>query len=50
MQYILSEEEYNRLKECENNEWINNVLPTQLEYFRKEMINLINREIYDTRK
>ena len=32
------------------NEWINNVLPTQLEYFRKEMNNLINRRIYDTRR
>ena len=32
------------------NEWINNVLPTQLEYFRKEMNNLINRGIYDTRR
>ena len=28
------------------NEWINNVIPTQLEYFRKEMNNLINRGIY----
>lgn len=32
------------------NEWINNVIPTQLEYFRKEMNNLINRKIYDTRR
>ena len=31
-------------------EWINNVLPYQLEYFRREMNNLINRGIYDTRK
>ena len=25
-------------------------IPTQLEYFRKEMNNLINRGIYDTRR
>ena len=31
-------------------EWINNVLPYQLEYFRREMNNLINRGIYDTRR
>ena len=29
------------------NEWISNVLPTQLEYFRREMNNLINRGIYE---
>ena len=32
------------------NEWIDNVLPTQLEYFRKEMNNLINKGIYVTRR
>lgn len=32
------------------NEWINNVLPTQLEYFRKEMNNLINKGIYETKR
>ena len=32
------------------NEWIDNVLPNQLEHFRKEMNNLINRGIYVTRR
>ena len=27
------------------NEWIDNVLPTQLEYFRREMNNLIKLEM-----
>lgn len=29
------------------NEWINNVLPIQLKYFRREMNNLIKRGIYE---
>lgn len=32
------------------NEWIDNVLPHQLEYFKKEMENLIKLRIYDTRR
>ena len=32
------------------NEWINNVLPNQLRYFRKEMNNLINKGIYEPRR
>ena len=31
-------------------EWVNNVLPYQLEYFRREMNNLINRGIYDAKR
>jgi hypothetical protein len=31
-------------------EWISNVIPTQLEYFRKEMNNLLNRGLYESRK
>ena len=30
-------------------EWINNVLSTQLEYFRREKENLIKRGIYEPR-
>lgn len=29
-------------------EWISNVLPTQLEYFKKEKENLIKMGVYDT--
>ena len=29
---------------CE--EWIKNVIPTQMQYFQKEMTNLINAGIY----
>jgi hypothetical protein len=32
------------------NEWIDNVLPHQLEYFKKEMENLIKIGNYDTRR
>ena len=32
------------------NEWISNVLPTQLEYFKREKENLIKRGIYDTKR
>ena len=32
------------------NEWIDNVIPTQLEYLRREKENLIKRGIYDTRR
>ena len=35
---------------CYIDEWISNVIPTQLEYFRKEMNNLLNRGIYESRK
>ena len=28
-------------------EWISNVLPEQMEYFRKEMLHLIERGIYN---
>ncbi len=35
---------------CYIEEWIDNVLPTQLEYFRREMNNLINRRIYESRR
>ena len=31
-------------------EWISNVLPTQLEYFKREKENLIKRGIYDPRR
>ena len=31
-------------------EWINNVLPHQLEYFKKEMENLIKLGGYDARR
>jgi hypothetical protein len=32
------------------NEWISNVLPTQLEYFKKEKENLIKMGVYDTKR
>lgn len=32
------------------NEWISNILPTQLEYFRREKENLIKIGIYGTRR
>lgn len=32
------------------NEWIDNVIPSQFEYFRKEMNNLSKKGIYDTRR
>lgn len=32
------------------NEWIDNIIPTQLEYLRREKENLIKKGIYDTRK
>ena len=31
-------------------EWIDNVLPTQLEYFKKEMEHLINQGIYEPKR
>jgi len=31
-------------------EWISNVLPTQLEYFKKEKENLIKMGVYDTKR
>ena len=34
---------------CYISEWIDNILPIQLEYFKKEKRNLIKKGIYDTR-
>ena len=31
-------------------EWISNILPIQLEYFKREKENLIKRGIYDRRR
>lgn len=32
------------------NEWIDNILPLQLDYFKIEMEHLIKQGIYDTRR